>query len=122
MNKDNLIDEIFNSAKNTCGTWPVNTLTQIALLCKQMNIKQRDYFVQQLFSSKQWQELENHSKLKIAQLLVSLKSFFYPDIYISIQSQQELIKEAAKTIEDGKLADSTKKVILSLISSPSQKI
>ncbi|EAX91636.1 hypothetical protein TVAG_001880 [Trichomonas vaginalis G3] len=120
MNKDNLVEQIFYTSKNMCGTWPVATLTEIALLCKQMSLKQRDLFVQQLFTGTQWQELENQSKLKIAQLLVSLKSFFYPDIYSSIQTQQDLIREAANTIENGKLSDSTKKVILSLITSPSQ--
>ena len=60
--------------------------------------------------------MENTSKFKIAQLMSSLRGFFFPPINMSLITEKEAILQAIQTIKDGKLAEPAKNSLSALIS------
>ena len=122
MDPKQLTNYIIDSAEATEGTWTVQFLNEIAGYCRRLSAKQVDIFVHLLMNDEKWYSMENSSKLKIGQLLVSLRSFFYPSIGNSITKEKTAISRCVTGVQDGKIADATKKVLNSLLTPASGQV
>lgn len=114
---EDVIMTIMEEAKNTQGTWSFSFLQKLQEELKYFDQKRLDRFVGLLLTEAEQECNENAMKLKIAQLLSTLKSFFLPGIVFSINTHNKRIVHIADSIPNGKLSDSTKRMFLNLIQS-----
>ena len=115
MDPKQLSNHIIESAETTEGTWTVQFLNEVADSCRNFSQKQIDSFVHLLLTDSKWEAMENPAKLKIAQLLVSLRSFFFPSINMSIIKEKAAISHCANSVKNGKIADATRKMLNGLL-------
>ena len=115
MDPQKLSNHVIEAAETQEGTWTVKFLNEISDTCRQFSQKQVDSFVHLLMTDTKWDTMDNSAKLKIAQVLVSLRSFFFPTINISITKEKAAITHCASSVKSGKIADATRKVLNSLL-------
>ncbi|EAY15924.1 hypothetical protein TVAG_165520 [Trichomonas vaginalis G3] len=118
MNKqmpEDLVKMIIDEAANNIGTWSFSFIKKLQEDLKFFDQKKLDKFVYLILLEAEDEHNDNNMKLKIAQLLSSLRSFFLPGIVFSINSQNQRIKQIANNIPQGKLCDCTKRMFLNLI-------
>ena len=109
-----IVTRVIEEARTQIGTWSCASIRSIESELRKMHQNKIDYFVHQLLLFASKPETDNNLKLKIAQLLSSLRSFFLPGVQTSLKQSEELISQIISNIGDGRLSDATKRMFSNL--------
>ena len=117
MNEEKFSTKVINEAKSLVGTWSCQSITEISERLQKFNSVSVNSFIREVLIFVIDQETTNDVRFKIAQLLISLKSFFLPKVAHAISHNSELMNRALASIQEGKLKEATTSLYTNLISS-----
>ena len=108
--------KVIEASKALVGTWSPDYLAEISNDLKNLKTSSIDNFVQELLEYAAEEKTTNDARLKIAQLLMSLRSFFLPKISSSLGNKYELLETVLDAIHEGKLKVATAQLYTNIMS------
>ena len=109
-----LVERVIEEAKTQIGTWSCASIRSIESELSKLHQKKIDQFVHELLEIAASPDTDNNLKLKIAQLLSSLRSFFMPGVQVTLKGSEELVTKVIQNIGEGRLSEATKRMYSNL--------
>ena len=113
--------KVIDDSKSLNGTWSPDYLASVSDQLKNLKTNSIDNFVEDILNYSAEEKTTNEAKLKIAQLLMSLKSFFLPKISLSLANEYDLLENVLESVHEGKLKDATIKSYTNIMSTIKSK-